>query len=134
MLASLVPTCGLRSLFSPVLIPHRPSALYTKFTRGRCLTYIDTEGQRVISSTGLELKKCTVYDRRNWTCNDSDGSLFTVKDGGRPLISCSKASGFCFLEVSLISRAIIVFRGVDEAERRCNIYSQAFEMFRKMQL
>jgi len=45
MLASLVPTCGLRSLFSPVLIPHRPSALYTKFTRGRCLTYIDTEGE-----------------------------------------------------------------------------------------
>lgn len=89
--------------------------------------------QRVISSTGLEFKKCAVYDRRNWTCNDSDSSLFVVKDGGRPL-SCSKPSGLCFLEVRLISRAVIIFRGVDEAERLCNIYSEAFETFRKIQL
>lgn len=89
--------------------------------------------QRVVSSTGpSEFKKCTVYDRKNWTCEDFDGSLLAVKDGSRPL-SCSKASGLCFLEVTLISRAIILFRGVDEAERLCNLHSQAFESFIRMQ-
>ena len=89
--------------------------------------------QRVISSTGLELKKCTVYDRKNWTCNDTDGRLFIVEGGKRPL-SCSKGSGLCFLEVNLISRATIVFRGLDEAERFCNLYSEAFETLRKVPL
>jgi len=90
--------------------------------------------QRVISSVGVELRKCTVYNRRNWRCDDGVDNLYVVENGRTTLPICSKVSGTCSLQVSPISRAIIVLRGVNEAERLCNIYSGAFETVRKFQL
>lgn len=90
--------------------------------------------QRVVSSIGLELKDCTVYDRNNWNCKDRDGSLFAVEDGQGPYIGCSKIREFCFNYVNRINRVVILFRGVKEADRLCGISSESFEMIRNFQL
>ena len=88
--------------------------------------------QRVVASGALKLKKCTVYDVRNWRCNDTDGSPFDVVNGGKTFYSCGRASRFCGLDVNFIKRAIIFIRGVDEAERLCNISSETFDLSRKL--
>jgi len=87
-------------------------------------------GQRVVSAIGYDLKKCTVYDRRNWTCIANDGSSVVVKDG-ESRISCGRSTGLCFLDVGIISRTVIVLRGVEEADRLCKGYSDSFDIFRK---
>jgi hypothetical protein len=87
--------------------------------------------QRVVSSTGFELKNCTVYDRNNWDCKDIDGSLFVVKDGQGPLLNCGKATGLCFLRANFLNRASILLRGGEEADRLCSVFSEGFEMHLK---
>jgi|SRR3989344_676692 len=89
--------------------------------------------QRVVSSTGMELKNCTVYDRNNWSCKNTDGSLLIVKDGKTPVTTCSKATGTCYLEANLFNRTVILVRGVKEADRLCGQWSEGFETTRKFQ-
>ncbi len=94
---------------------------------------VSFSSQRVVSSTGIELRNCTVYDRNNWTCKDTDGSLLVVKDGKLPSTSCSKATGNCYLQANLFNRGIILVRGVKEADRLCGQWSEGFETTRKFQ-
>jgi hypothetical protein len=83
--------------------------------------------QRVVSSIGpLEFSKCVVYDRKNWTCQDFDGSTLIVEGGSRGT-NCSKATRACYLDVGLLQRAIILSRGVKAADHLCDTYSAAFE-------
>lgn len=92
--------------------------------------------QRVVSATGRELQKCTVYDRRNWNCHDA-GNLsitgpgsFAAKDG-HLLTNCSKVTGYCYLDVGLVSRAMIALRGHDEVSRLCGVNSRAFKLIQE---
>lgn len=105
---------------------HRVSSRFEIVTESRYQVSFLT--QRVVSSTGIELKKCTVYDIKNWTCEDIDGSLFIVTNGEKAL-SCG--GGACYLSVGLIPRVKTILGGTKEIERICNDYSFVFEAHQK---
>jgi hypothetical protein len=101
---------------------------YNRFSVVHTSRYqVSFASQRVVSSTGLEFKKCTVYNRKNWTCDDFDGSRLMIEDGSKPM-KCSKASGVCYTEVGRIFRAILLVRGVEAADSLCDSQSVAFKV------
>lgn len=97
-------------------------ALFGRFNIVHELRYrVSFSSQHVVSSTGTKLRECTVYDRNNWTCIDTDGSRLRVQDGKKfPAVSCDPATGKCILQVNLLNRVLILVLGILEADRLCD--------------
>ena len=89
--------------------------------------------QLVVTPTGPQFTNCTVYDVKNWRCNDLDGSPFKIVNGEK-VFHCGRSWSACYLGVNLFERVLILFRGVDEVERICNRNSIFLESYRNSSL
>jgi hypothetical protein len=113
--------------------------LYSRFelvSRSRYRVSFDT--QRVISEDqpgyrdpyghGVTFTDCIVFDARNWSCRDHDGTILKVQGGWyAPNPHCTPG-GLCLVQVGVVGHALILLRGHAWVDALCNQYSRVFEL------